>query len=160
MAQRTEGTDRIFDRETLLDLTVNFIPLGIILFFLVLFPLYNYFVNPFGTDIVATTLMIGLHVVPFVALAILTYFAGKVITEAERRGESETAESVASSVIDDDDFIDATELPDGNAEHDHETEGESESAPTTDEQAGTDVEGETGVNTTTDTGSVGEDDSA
>lgn len=92
---KSQGTDRIFDRETLLDLTVNFIPLGIILFFIVLFALFR----PFGVDLVATVIMMGLLIIPFAALAVLTYFAGKVITEAERRGESETAETVAETVI-------------------------------------------------------------
>ena len=91
----TQGTERIFDRETLLDLTVNFIPLGIILFFIVLFLMFR----PFGTDLVATVISMGLLVIPFAALAILTYFAGKVITEAERYGESETAEDVAETAI-------------------------------------------------------------
>lgn len=95
MAQRTEGTDRIFDRETLLDLTVNFIPLGIILFFIVLFAVFD----PFDQDLVATVISQGLLVIPFAALAVLTYFAGKVITEAERYGESDTAETVAESTI-------------------------------------------------------------
>lgn len=91
----TQGPDRIFDRETLLDLTVNFIPLGIILFFLLLFTVYQ----PFAPDLVATVIMIGLHVIPFASLAILTYFAGKVITEAERTGASDTAETVAEATI-------------------------------------------------------------
>ena len=91
----TQGTDRIFDRETLLDLTVNFIPLGIILFFLILFTIYQ----PFAPDLVATVIMVGLHVIPFASLAVLTYFAGKVITEAERTGASDTAETVAEATI-------------------------------------------------------------
>jgi hypothetical protein len=91
----TQGTDRIFDRETLLDLTVNIIPLGIILFFVVLFLAFR----PFGVDPVATVISMGLLVIPFAALAVLTYFAGKVITEAERYGESETAEDVAETAI-------------------------------------------------------------
>jgi hypothetical protein len=92
---QSQGTDRIFDRETMLDLTVNIIPLGIILFFIALFLVFR----PFGTDLVATVISMGLLVIPFAALAILTYFAGKVITEAERGGESETAESVAETAI-------------------------------------------------------------
>jgi hypothetical protein len=91
----TQGTDRIFDRETMLDLTVNIIPLGIILFFVVLFLVFR----PFGTDLVAMVISMGLLIIPFAALAVLTYFAGKVITEAERHGESETAEDVAQTAI-------------------------------------------------------------
>ena len=92
---QTQGTERIFDRETILDLTVNIIPLGIILFFVVLFLVFD----PFSPDLVATVIMVGLHVIPFAALAVLTYFAGKVITEAERSGESETAETIAEATI-------------------------------------------------------------
>jgi hypothetical protein len=82
----------VFDRETLLDLTVNIIPLGILLFFVVLYTVYT----PFGWDPVITTLMYGLHVVPFVGLAVLTYFAGRAISRAE--GEAERAAEI------DDDF--------------------------------------------------------
>lgn len=159
MAQGTESTERIFDRETLLDLTVNFIPLGIILFFTIMFPIYNYFVDPFGSDIVASTIMIALHVIPFVALAILTYFSGKVITEAERQGESGTAEAVSSSVMDDDDLTDMTELPD-DAENDRE---ENTTAALTDRRGGTESEddaetAEATANTGSANGADGEND--
>lgn len=72
----------IFDRETLLDLTVNVIPLGIILFFVAVFVV----VDPFpGLDRLGMLLMLGLHIVPFVALAILTYVSGKAIAGDEKR---------------------------------------------------------------------------
>lgn len=72
----------IFDRETLLDLTVNMIPLGIILFFTGLFV----FANPFaGLDRLGYLLMLGLHLMPFVGLAILTYVSGKAIAGDEKR---------------------------------------------------------------------------
>ncbi|WP_224332335.1 DUF6684 family protein [Haloprofundus halobius] len=74
------NSNKIFDRETLLDLTVNIIPLFIILFFVVLFLL----VQPWGGDLFPTAIMVGLHVVPFVGLAILTYFSGKAIAGAEK----------------------------------------------------------------------------
>jgi hypothetical protein len=94
-ANQAPESERIFNRETLLDLTVNFIPLGIILFFVVLFLVYR----PFGVELVPSVIMMALLVLPFAALAILTYFAGRVITEAERRGESETAEAVAENTM-------------------------------------------------------------
>ncbi|MFC7136051.1 DUF6684 family protein [Halobaculum litoreum] len=73
---------RIFDRDTLLDLTVNVIPLGIILFFVVAFVL----VDPFGgLDFYGRVLQMGLLVFPFVALAILTYVSGKAIAGDEKR---------------------------------------------------------------------------
>ncbi|WP_224269706.1 DUF6684 family protein [Haloprofundus salinisoli] len=74
------NSNKIFDRETMLDLTVNIIPLFIILFFVVLFLL----IQPWGGDLFPTAIMIGLHVVPFVGLVILTYFSGKAIAGAEK----------------------------------------------------------------------------
>lgn len=74
----------IFDRETLLDLTVNVIPLGIMLFFVAAFIL----VNPFGgLDFYGRVLQMGLLAFPFVALAILTYVSGKAIAGDEKRSE-------------------------------------------------------------------------
>lgn len=74
---------KIFDRDTLLDLTVNMVPLFIILFFVVGFALFN----PFGFDPLATGIQYGLLVFPFVALAILTYLSGKAIAGDEKRAE-------------------------------------------------------------------------
>lgn len=73
-----------FDRETVLDLSVNVIPLGIILFFVLAFLV----VNPFGWDPVYSTLQYTLLVAPFVLLAILTYYAGKAVSEAEAETEA------------------------------------------------------------------------
>lgn len=75
-----------FERETLLDLTVNLIPLGIILFFVVAFGV----VPAFGVDPVMTTLQYSLLVVPFAALAVLTYYAGKAVERAEAAAEDPT----------------------------------------------------------------------
>ena len=72
----------IFDRETLLDLTVNMVPLGIILFFTGLFVLADPFA---GLDRLGYLLMLGLHLMPFVALALLTYVSGKAIAGDEKR---------------------------------------------------------------------------
>jgi hypothetical protein len=71
---------KIFDRETMLDLVVNFIPLGIILFFIALFVV----VTPWGFNIRTSGVMLGLMVVPFVALAILTYISAKAIAGDEK----------------------------------------------------------------------------
>lgn len=74
----------IFDRETLLDLTVNGIPLAMILFFGVGFLIFN----PFRElDLFGMLLAIGLHVVPFVGLAVLTYVSGKAIGGDEKRSD-------------------------------------------------------------------------
>lgn len=74
----------IFDRETLLDLTVNFIPLGILVFF---FGLYLA-VNPWGFDPLYSTLQFGIIGGMLVLLALLTYYSGKAIkTDAIEAGE-------------------------------------------------------------------------
>jgi hypothetical protein len=71
---------KVFDRDTLLDLTVNFIPLFILFFFIVGYVVYT----PFGIDSVASILQFTLLIAPFVLLAILTYISGKAIATAEK----------------------------------------------------------------------------
>jgi hypothetical protein len=71
---------QIFDRDTLLDLTVNFVPLFIMLFFLVGFLV----INPFGFSPLGTGLQFFLIAVPFVLLALLTYLSGKAIAGDEK----------------------------------------------------------------------------
>ncbi|MFB6204912.1 MAG: DUF6684 family protein [Haloglomus sp.] len=75
----SESETKTFDRETLLDLVVNAIPLGMIAFFLLVFVLFN----PFGSNPVDTAIQMALLVVPFAALAFLTYISGKAVSEAE-----------------------------------------------------------------------------
>ncbi|WP_049936868.1 DUF6684 family protein [Haloplanus natans] len=70
----------VFDRDTLLDLTVNFVPLFILLFFFVGYVVYN----PFGVDLGGRILQVALLLAPFVLLAILTYLSGKAIATAEK----------------------------------------------------------------------------
>jgi len=70
----------IFDRETILDLVVNFIPLGIILFFIAFFIV----VTPWGFEGRTSGVMLGLLIVPFVGLAILTYLSAKAIAGDEK----------------------------------------------------------------------------
>jgi len=82
--------EKVFDRETLLDLTVNVIPLGILLFFFFAFVI----VQPWGFDLLLSGLQLGIIVVTGVSLVILTYFAGKAVSTAEtemerREGENE-----------------------------------------------------------------------
>ncbi len=79
-------SSKTFDRETLLDLTVNGIPLGIMVFFIVAYA----FVNPFGWNNLVSTLQFSIIIVTALLLSILTYFAGKAISEAE--AEMEAAE--------------------------------------------------------------------
>lgn len=79
-------SERVFDRETLLDLTVNVIPLGIILFFVVVFLL----ITPWRPDPFTQLISMGLLVVPFVALAFLTYISGRAIAQDEEKEEDAT----------------------------------------------------------------------
>lgn len=81
---------RIFDRETLLDLSVNIIPLGIMGFFLVLFAV----VSTFEYDPVIVAVQMGLIVFPFIGLAIVTYHSGRVVTRDQQKLESGTMEPV------------------------------------------------------------------
>jgi len=71
----------IFDKETILDLMVNFIPLGIIAFFFGAFALYA----PWGVDLMPTGQMFGIMGIMFAALAVLTYLSAKAIAGDEKR---------------------------------------------------------------------------
>lgn len=80
----------VFDRETLLDLSVNIIPLGIMAFFVVLFAV----APAFEFDPVIVAIQMGLIIIPFIALALLTYYSGRAIARDEQKleaGEMETA---------------------------------------------------------------------
>lgn len=69
-------THPIWNRETLLDSLVNIVPLGIIAFFTVLFLV----ASPWAVDsFLGTVVSMGLLLVPFVLLAIVTYFTARVI---------------------------------------------------------------------------------
>jgi len=68
-----------FERDTLLDLTVNVIPLGIILFFIAAFAVFP----AFGMDPVFSGLQFALMTSMFLLLAVLTYYAGRAIENAE-----------------------------------------------------------------------------
>ncbi|RJT05288.1 DUF6684 family protein [Halococcus sp. IIIV-5B] len=84
--------DRVFNRETLLDLTVNFIPMGMIIFFFALFIL----ADPFPADAMAVGTSLSLLVIPFVVLAVTTYVTGRIIAEADQTGRSGTAAKISS----------------------------------------------------------------
>lgn len=71
----------IFDKETMLDLMVNFIPLGIILFFIGVFSLFA----PWGFDVRNWGVMFAIMAIMFVALAILTYISAKAIAGDEKQ---------------------------------------------------------------------------
>lgn len=69
-----------FEKDTLLDLTVNFIPLGIILFFIAAFAV----VPAFGVDPVFSGMQFALMISMFLLLGVLTYYAGRAIENAEK----------------------------------------------------------------------------
>jgi hypothetical protein len=73
----------IFDRDTILDLSVNIIPLGILAFFFVLFLIVT--PGPFSFDSVLSTVQFAIIITTFVLLAVLTYYAGRAIAGAEKR---------------------------------------------------------------------------
>ena len=72
---------KIFDKETILDLVVNFIPLGIILFFIGTFAVFA----PWGFELMPSGLMFAVMGVMFLALAVLTYLSAKAIAGDEKR---------------------------------------------------------------------------
>ncbi|ATW87957.1 hypothetical protein halTADL_1164 [Halohasta litchfieldiae] len=65
----------LFTREAILDIVVNIVPLGIIAFFAVLFVVFA----PWGYEPFPMFLMVGLHIVPFVFLALITYLTLRAI---------------------------------------------------------------------------------
>ncbi|MFB6139474.1 MAG: DUF6684 family protein [Halosimplex sp.] len=77
--------EKIFDRDTLLDLTVNFIPFGILLFFIAAFTLFT----PWGVDPLVSSLQFAIVGVTATLLLVLTYFAGKAISTAEKEMDAD-----------------------------------------------------------------------
>jgi flagellar biosynthesis/type III secretory pathway M-ring protein FliF/YscJ len=77
----------LFDRETVLDLTVNFIPLGILLVFIVLYLVFN----PFGFGSVISSIQFAIIGAMFIALAALTYYSGAAVSRAENEMEAAAA---------------------------------------------------------------------
>lgn len=76
--------EKVFDRETLLDLTVNVVPLGILAVFIATFVV----VNPWGVDPLVSGLQFGIVGGTAVLLVVLTYYAGKAVSKAEAEMEA------------------------------------------------------------------------
>lgn len=74
----------IFDKDTLLDLTVNIVPLAILGFFFAVFVLMNPWGAELGLERVLQFVLVGSM---FVGLAILTY-AAAVRIETDEGGEA------------------------------------------------------------------------
>ena len=75
----------VFDKDTILDLTVNIVPLFILAFFIVAY----FAVNPWGMDdILVAAISHGILLFTFLSLAVLTYVAATYIEgdEAEAEG--------------------------------------------------------------------------
>lgn len=65
----------VFNRDTMLDITVNIIPLFIILFFTVFLLLFS----PWPPNPFILAIALALHAIPFVLLIILTYVSAHYI---------------------------------------------------------------------------------
>jgi len=98
---------RVFTKDTMLDLVVNIIPLGILAFFIGLFMLWG----PFSWDPLYSTLMLGIVGGSFVLLTILTYVSAIAIEGDENAREAAAAEAAAHE-----DAGEETAMADGAAE--------------------------------------------
>ncbi|WP_336136653.1 DUF6684 family protein [Natronomonas amylolytica] len=97
-------SDARFDRRTVLDILVNVAPVGILLFFTVLFLVYG----SYPSDPVVTVVQVALILVPVVVVLLITYYAAKAVRRDERAGGAEIppgysrADAELSSADDDD----------------------------------------------------------
>lgn len=78
-------SERVFDRETLLDISVNLIPLGIILFFVVLYAV----VGDYPSDPLVFVVQMSIMGLTALGLVVLTYYSGLAIERAEADEEAE-----------------------------------------------------------------------
>ncbi|WP_049972367.1 DUF6684 family protein [Haladaptatus cibarius] len=68
-------SDVVFDRETLLDISVNIVPMVILLFFIVLFALWT----PWSGEPLIFVMSHLLTIIPFVLLGLLTWIAAHYV---------------------------------------------------------------------------------
>jgi uncharacterized membrane protein len=80
--------EKVFDRETLLDLTVNVIPFVIMAFFFIAFIVYT----PFGFDSVISSIQLAIIGISAVGLMVLTYYSGRAVSKAENAEEAAAEE--------------------------------------------------------------------
>lgn len=80
---------RAFDAEIALDLTVNLIPLAIILFFVATFAVFN----PWGVDPLQSGLQFAILLSFATVLAVVTYLAARVI-ETDPRTRHASSEAI------------------------------------------------------------------
>jgi len=89
--------ERVFTKDTMLDLVVNMIPLGIMAFFIGLFVLWG----PYSWDPLYSTLMLGIIGGAFLLLTILTYVSAVAIEgDANEREAAERAAEEAAAADD------------------------------------------------------------
>ena len=79
-------SERVFDRETLLDISVNVVPLGIILFFVVTYA----FVGDYPSDPLVFVVQMSIMALTGIGLVVLTYYSGRAIASAEAGEEAES----------------------------------------------------------------------
>ena len=72
-------SERTFDRETLLDLSVNVIPLGMLAFFVVVYAV----VGSFPDDPIVVVIQMSVILLTAGGLVMLTYYSGKAVAGAE-----------------------------------------------------------------------------
>lgn len=72
-------SEHTFDRETLLDVSVNVVPLGIILFFVVTYVV----VGDYPSDPLVFVVQMSIMGLTGVGLLVLTYYSGKAIAGAD-----------------------------------------------------------------------------
>jgi len=77
------------DRDTVLDVLVNVVPIGILAFFVGLYLVFN----PWGYDPGVVLLSHFLTIFPLILLSILTYVSARVIARDEKRDTERAAES-------------------------------------------------------------------
>ena len=79
LAEVPTMSERTFDRETLLDLSVNVIPLGILAFFVVVYAV----VGSFPDDPIVIVIQMSILLLTAGGLVMLTYYSGKAVAGAE-----------------------------------------------------------------------------
>lgn len=78
---------RLLTRETLGDVLVNLVPLGVLAGFVALFVV----ATPYARDPVYTTVQLSLVAVPALVLLVVTYYALKAVDAAERAAEADAS---------------------------------------------------------------------
>lgn len=76
------------DRDTILDITVNVIPIAILAFFVVYFLAFS----PWGYDPEIVVIQHFLTLFPLLMLAILTYVSARIVSRDEEQQELESEE--------------------------------------------------------------------